>query len=841
MQSSNAHAGPTTAHGARLVPSAAIAQSASGRRQATLAAFSRRVLSVVGVTELLDAATRAVSHGLGATHVAAFEYDRAADALHLRAGDGWRDGLVGRAISHPGTEFHEGYALDRTEPIVVADHNSEIRFAASPLLVEHGVLSSVCVAVRHVQSTFGLLGAYATRPRAFTQDDAQFLQVVADVVSTALARLEAEAALEARSGAAAAVVQPPPDGERGELADASPSETVIERLEAPASGVWPPESRAWTLPAAGVDLDSQMEMGSATRPEAQPEPESAPPAEPESGPPAEPAPAPPAEPASQPRPDFSIDILALAGDDTDLQATLQGAAEAIARSSGFPMVAIELWDSDRETITGAATVFPGQEPSEPVEWPLHQTLAGPTIASAQPRFEETNSTTPERRDALQRIGAATFVCFPLIVREQVIGALSLASREPRAQDEDLSAWLTQVCRAVSWLVQSHRDGQAMRETHEISAQVLDGLTQGVALVDPNGHVRRVNAALARILKRPATELEGRRIVEFMYGESEAETSWTPGTQPDEPRRTTLVAGDGACVEADVVRRPLLQGDDPVGTLLVVDDAPSARATPEPARRPDPEAVAQRERAAHVQAVESLDGERSRLARALENGLSPILSALQLSLQTKAQDRDDLATDLRALGIALSTVHRLAHRLHPAALEGSTLSSLLQDVLVSNVESRRVRLDVVGSEPLLDVAFKTGVYRLIQDAVSGAFEHAASHDVQVRLGWSAEHVDLDIESHSTNNREDDVAGRDAADAARLEEDGAEEGAASLRDEGSVTDGDAQVARETWTRRLETRAALLDAEVTWPGESAARATMRVRIPFPAAAEPRGEISD
>ena len=87
-----------------------------GRRQATLAAFSRSVLSVSDTAELLTATTRAIGHALQTPYVAAFEFDRSADVLHLRAGGGWRQGLVGAATVLAGTEFHEGYALDRPNP-----------------------------------------------------------------------------------------------------------------------------------------------------------------------------------------------------------------------------------------------------------------------------------------------------------------------------------------------------------------------------------------------------------------------------------------------------------------------------------------------------------------------------------------------------------------------------------------------------------------------------------------------------------------------------------------------------------------------------------------------------
>jgi len=117
------------------------------------------------------------------------------DRLLLRAGIGWRAGLVGHAMLASGLGSHGGYTLRSSSPVIVEDLGTEIRFNPPPLLREHGVVSGVSVIVEGRERPFGVLGAYTTREREFTQDDINFLQAIANVIATAIEREEREAVI----------------------------------------------------------------------------------------------------------------------------------------------------------------------------------------------------------------------------------------------------------------------------------------------------------------------------------------------------------------------------------------------------------------------------------------------------------------------------------------------------------------------------------------------------------------------------------------------------------------------------------------------------------------------
>jgi len=105
------------------------------------------------------------------------------DALLLRAGVGWRDGLVSQTIVSAGTNSQAGYTLLCKEPVIVEDLRTEARFTGPPLLRDHAVVSGMSVIIGPSDHPYGILGAHTARARAFSQDDVHFLQAVANVLS----------------------------------------------------------------------------------------------------------------------------------------------------------------------------------------------------------------------------------------------------------------------------------------------------------------------------------------------------------------------------------------------------------------------------------------------------------------------------------------------------------------------------------------------------------------------------------------------------------------------------------------------------------------------------------
>jgi signal transduction histidine kinase len=133
---------------------------------------------------------------LGVDYCGVFQLESEGKDLILRAGAGWRDGCVGHATVGTGRDPLSGYTLLADEPVIVEDLRAETRFTGPSLLHDHGVVSGVSVIVRGGDRPWGVMAAYTNRRRRFTQDDARFLQAVANLIATIIERQHLEAQRE---------------------------------------------------------------------------------------------------------------------------------------------------------------------------------------------------------------------------------------------------------------------------------------------------------------------------------------------------------------------------------------------------------------------------------------------------------------------------------------------------------------------------------------------------------------------------------------------------------------------------------------------------------------------
>jgi PAS domain S-box-containing protein len=165
------------------------------RQQAAIAALGQRALSSLDLDGLLDEAARLVAHTLEVEYAKVLELLPGGDALLVRAGVGWSEGTVGSATVAAGASSQAGYTLLTDEPVVVGDLSTERRFSAPPLLHDHGVVSGLSVIIGGRAAPFGVLGTHTVRRRSFSRDDAHFVQSVANVLATAIARDRADETL----------------------------------------------------------------------------------------------------------------------------------------------------------------------------------------------------------------------------------------------------------------------------------------------------------------------------------------------------------------------------------------------------------------------------------------------------------------------------------------------------------------------------------------------------------------------------------------------------------------------------------------------------------------------
>jgi two-component sensor histidine kinase len=161
------------------------------RQQRLVAAFGTEALRSGGFPELLQEAARVAAEGLGVELAKVLEYIPAEQSLVIRAGVGWREGVVGVVKLGADTASPAGYALHTGEPVISNHLANEARFRTPQVMAEHGVRRAVNVIVRGEGDgpAFGVLEADSRdEDEDFSADDVAFLQALANTLGLAVDR-----------------------------------------------------------------------------------------------------------------------------------------------------------------------------------------------------------------------------------------------------------------------------------------------------------------------------------------------------------------------------------------------------------------------------------------------------------------------------------------------------------------------------------------------------------------------------------------------------------------------------------------------------------------------------
>ncbi|HXG51278.1 MAG TPA: GAF domain-containing protein [candidate division Zixibacteria bacterium] len=147
------------------------------RRRAAIARLGQIALRSDSLETLLRETAGYVAEGLGLKRAAIFEI-LSGSRLALRAGAGWPENSGASAA-----DSHVVYTLAARRPVIVRDFRSESRFEGGALFRDQGVVSGLAVPVPGERGPCGAIAAYASRPRAFTEDDVHFVEAAANILA----------------------------------------------------------------------------------------------------------------------------------------------------------------------------------------------------------------------------------------------------------------------------------------------------------------------------------------------------------------------------------------------------------------------------------------------------------------------------------------------------------------------------------------------------------------------------------------------------------------------------------------------------------------------------------
>lgn len=159
------------------------------RQQDGIARFGELAIRQTAVQALFDVATVEARRLLNCEFCKILQLLPDGENFILRAGVGWREGLVGSAIVPANLESQSGYTMKVEHSVIVDDMLTETRFSLPQLLSDHGVRSGISVLIAGEEGKiFGVLGAHSSKPGHFRDTDLDFMQSLANFLAGAVHR-----------------------------------------------------------------------------------------------------------------------------------------------------------------------------------------------------------------------------------------------------------------------------------------------------------------------------------------------------------------------------------------------------------------------------------------------------------------------------------------------------------------------------------------------------------------------------------------------------------------------------------------------------------------------------
>jgi two-component sensor histidine kinase len=166
-------------------------------RQKVLADFGDFTLCSESLDDVLNEACRLVGDALGTDLAKILEIEPDGTTLFMKAGVGWRPGMVGQKRLPMGERSSETYAIKAAEPVVSKDIRNEERFEFADFLKEHGVAALVNVPILLPGGKpYGLLQVDSCKPRDFDKEDIEFLRTYATILGPVIDRLHKDHSLK---------------------------------------------------------------------------------------------------------------------------------------------------------------------------------------------------------------------------------------------------------------------------------------------------------------------------------------------------------------------------------------------------------------------------------------------------------------------------------------------------------------------------------------------------------------------------------------------------------------------------------------------------------------------
>ena len=161
-------------------------------RQAAVSRLGQRALSGQPLGEVMLDAARTVLEMLPCDFTSVLQYHESEDIFKPLAEVGWPNNGPERFPIRGGTRSLSGYAVQTGEAVVSIDLEKETRFQYSDGSQVSGARSGIATCIKAGGRPLGVFVSFSLRRREFSRDDVSFVQSIANVLTAAIERHEAE-------------------------------------------------------------------------------------------------------------------------------------------------------------------------------------------------------------------------------------------------------------------------------------------------------------------------------------------------------------------------------------------------------------------------------------------------------------------------------------------------------------------------------------------------------------------------------------------------------------------------------------------------------------------------